>query len=302
MKLTPQTLLAIVCGLFGSIVLYTMFFGDGGADGLSGFITLVIFGILFLASIIGLIVSFISKAFPNKTKGKILFLAFCFPFIGVGVILFIFSMFNAEYTTRLQEDIAIEKSVNHTKRFKSEALQLEFFHVSGEVVGSSNNKPTVAPVLPKVIDSVLIIPENKDAYSSTPDKLFFVKKDAGLTTKKYLLNIINTSDLNKKKCTLKKVNVAKEFPNLDSETTSAFMLSTSHCSYLDIPVIVQHLFPEEDTAYRKAYFIELQKHKDYIMVIAIYNDILSPNAKIEELSTDNVSNQNKWYNTLRMLE
>ncbi len=302
MKITIKTVLALLCLGSVAILLYTNFYGDYGADGLGNFFTAVIFGILFIASLIGLIASLISNLFPKKNKKRLLLFALCTPAIGIAVILYIFSMFDAEHTTRIEEGITEEKSVNHTETFQSEVLKLEFYHVSGEVIGRSNNMPTIAPIIPKVVDSILIIPENEDAYASSPDKLFFIKKEKKITTEKYLTRLIQQNATQEKECTLKTVNVSKVFHYLNPKTATVFMIQPSSCSYLDIPVLLQKLLPGEITKYRKAYFIDSPYYSDSIMVIAICNDALSANAKIEDLSPDNLRNRNKWYNTLKLLK
>ncbi len=302
MKNSTQVALAIACSISGGILAYSIFFGDGGADGLSNFFTIIIFGILFIVFVIGFIFSLISGSVSKKTKTHEILLPLFMPVAGILVIGGVFSMFEEEYTDSINKNITIEKSVNYTKIFSSSLLQLEFFHVSGQVTGNSNNTPTVAPIIPKVIDSVLIIPENEDAYTNIPDKLFFIKKEEKSTTEQYLTGVINASARQEKKCTLQNVEVSKEFPYLDVEVTKAFVLDPSICSYLDIPIILQKLHPDDDANYRKVYFIDSQKHENSILIIAIYNDALSANAKIEDLKINNVINQNKWYNSIKLIE
>ncbi|GAA3517063.1 hypothetical protein GCM10022393_33930 [Aquimarina addita] len=289
--ITP--LLCIICLVSGTALLYTYLYANGGADGLGSFFIGVILAILFICSLIGCIASLISTIFSKKVKKIILLCAACTPVLAIIIIGSIFFVFNTEYQNDYQKSIDIEKSINHTEIFKSDVLQLQFTHVSGEVNGSVNGIPTVVSITPKIIDSILYVTKSEDKYYF-PDRLFFIQKKAPI--KEHLENLIKSMSPNPN-CSLLKINIAEEFPLLDTKT-KGYVLKHPTCTYDNTSALITSLFGSENDIFLQAYFLSIPHRDDLLMVIAIPNPSSSINASVEKLTMDNIANQNKWYHTL----
>ncbi|TPN82979.1 hypothetical protein [Aquimarina algicola] len=295
MKYISYMLLAI-CIISGGLLFCLHQYGDGGADGLSLFIPGLMLIIILLCSLIGFIITLFLPLIAKRHRSKVAIFAAITPIIAIAIIATTFYSFNAEYATRIEEDIAIEKSILTTELFSSDIMGIKFHHVSGNVSGSDGGVPIVDTIVPIVKDSTLHFTKNGEILTLS-DQVFFIDKNHNQDLEDFLANGLKKL-FDEDNCMPKKIKVSKVFKNLDPTLDVFVLSSSSKCNYKKVSSFVSQYTDQTNDSYQQAYFIEVPHKKDKILVITQHNTSSSIDGYVEKLSANNLRKKNKWYHSL----
>ena len=190
-----RIILVVATLFFGAMAYYFMTQADGGADGLSSFMPMVLFGVLFLCSVIGFLVTLIlRKKHSVRTRNWIIGAAITLPIMGLILVIGVFGYFSFQYQSDWENKVANEKSVLETQQFTDEDFGVSFQHISGRVTMYEGGKPIPTPLTPRIENNMLLVPFDDDSYLD-PDVLIKVENEKAITVQNYFSGLKTKLDL-----------------------------------------------------------------------------------------------------------
>ncbi|MFK7814101.1 MAG: hypothetical protein AB8B59_16505 [Maribacter sp.] len=289
-------LLLLAALFFGAVTYYFMYFADGGADGLSSFVFIVLFGVLSACLFLAFLLSFFLRKGQSKTaRNWIIGVVIALPILGILSITGVFSYFTYDYQNQWEVQVESDKSVLTTLRFKDDNFGVAFNHVSGNVSTYYNGTPIPTPITPRIGNGMLVMPIDDSNYLE-PDFLIKLKNEEKVTLSEY------TEGLNKElnlEIKFKKADVA-DFLNV-LKNTEILMLG-SDVPYQKREQLGKYLLPEKTGQSDLIYFFKQSEKSQTIWVLIVSSNTLSASATVEKMSTDDFANGNLWFHTLEFID
>ena len=284
-------LLLMATIFFGALAYYFMYQSDGGADGLSAFVPMVLFGVLFLSSLIGFLVSLlIRKEQSARTRNWIIGAAITLPIMGLLSVIGVFGYFTYSYQSDWEETMAKEKSVLETLRFKDEGFGVSFQHISGRVTTFENGKPIPTKIIPRVQNNMLVVPADDESYLN-PDVLMRIENDKAIVFESYFKDL-------KRELALSNIDIDEQdfgdFKMLGKETK----LWKVEADFEDRTKVANYFLPEREDAPEIIYFLQTAKKPKVLWALIISGTSYSAAADVEKMSTSDFENGNLWFHTL----
>ena len=290
-----RLLLILATLFFGVLAYYYMYHAGGGADGLSAFMPMVLFGVLFLCSLVGFLVSLlIRKEHSARTRNWILGAAITLPIMGVISAIGVFAYFNYEYQSNWEKSVAQEKSVLETQQFVDEDFGVSFQHISGRVTTFEGGTPIPTSITPVVENNMLTVPSDDESYLN-PDVLMKIEADTPIVAESYFKDL-------KGELGLSNINLEKHdlgaFKNLGEEAR----LWTVEADFENRKKVANYFLLEGKDAPDIIYFLQTAEKPKVLWVLIISGTSYSAAADVEKMSTSDFQNGNLWFHTLELTE
>lgn len=295
MKKTSIVLAAFTL-IFGVLLAYFMFYADSGPDGLSNFMLIVLFGVLFICVLLAFLVSVIPRKAGSSKHNWIIGLVVGLPILGLLPVSGVFGYAAIDYENEYDNKVEINKSVLKTLHFEDNDFGVSFDHISGNVRGYRDGELITVPITPKIENGVLMVPVDDESYSE-PDVLMKLEQNSNEELSIFLDSLKVKVQLPNAK--FKKVT-DETFFKLSADT-EIWLAENNGIPYKDRLKLTQHFLPQVG-APEMLHFIKSPKKPNIIWVLIIWDATIGAAASVEKLSASNFSDDNLWFQTLEFID
>lgn len=287
---------ATITLFFAALTYYFMFYGDGGADGLSTFILIAFAGILCFCSLLAFLLTlFLRKGQSRRTRNWIMGVALVLPLLGFICVAGVFTYFTADYQSQWEIRVEKDKTVLNDKHFKDTSLGISFNYVSANVTSYINDMPVPTPITPKIKNGILLVPVDDESYHD-PDVLLKLNIDPNTETSQFLKDLEKQLQLTK--LNFNKIS-AKALPKLDS-SYEIWSAQRSQTSPEDRKKLKLHFVPDAQFSADIAYFIRSKQKPSVLWLLIVSDRVLSVPSFVGNMSTSNFKDKNLWFHTLQL--